>query len=281
MEQRKITHVVAALIWDGHRFLICQRPAHKARGLLWEFVGGKVDPGETAEEALVRECREELDITVAVGDVFMEVLHEYPDLLVRLTLFNATIAQGAPKMLEHNDIRWIAVEEIPDFDFCPADVDVRDANLAVSWYYGNIDLDDAQLIAADATGDGNVWLASGGDWFFDLNDSEQQEAIDLLLKFHHLPHIIEITNDNIKYVIAHADYPGSEYLFGKEIAESELLWPVDRVQKSLNGELQQINGADYFIFGHMMFDNIQTFANQIYIDTGTPKSGRLSFYKIK
>ncbi|WP_458646965.1 metallophosphoesterase family protein, partial [Shigella sonnei] len=81
--------------------------------------------------------------------------------------------------------------------------------------------------------------------------------------------------------IAHADYPGDEYQFGKEIAESELLWPVDRVQKSLNGELQQINGADYFIFGHMMFDNIQTFANQIYIDTGTPKSGRLSFYKIK
>lgn len=140
---------------------------------------------------------------------------------------------------------------------------------------------EAMALDAFATGDGNMWLASGGDWFFDLNDSEQKEATDLLLKFHHLPHIIEITNDNIKYVIAHADYPGSEYLFGKEIAESELLWPVDRVQKSLNGELQQINGADYFIFGHMMFDNIQTFANQIYIDTGTPKSGRLSFYKIK
>ncbi|MCE4405046.1 protein-serine/threonine phosphatase, partial [Escherichia coli] len=97
---------------------------------------------------------------------------------------------------------------------------------------------EAMALDAFATGDGNVWLASGGDWFFDLNDSEQKEATDLLLKFHHLPHIIEITNDNIKYVIAHADYPGSEYLFGKEIAESELLWPVDRVQKSLNGELQ-------------------------------------------
>ena len=81
---------------------------------------------------------------------------------------------------------------------------------------------EAMALDAFETGDGNMWLASGGDWFFDLNDSEQQEAIDLLLKFHHLPHIIEITNDNIKYVIAHADYPGSEYLFGKEIAESEL-----------------------------------------------------------
>ena len=140
---------------------------------------------------------------------------------------------------------------------------------------------EAMALDAFETGDGNMWLASGGDWFFDLNDSEQQAAIDLLLKFHHLPHIIEITNDNIKYVIAHADYPGKEYQFGKEIAESELLWPVDRVQKSLNSELQKINGADFFIFGHMMFDNTQTFANQIYIDTGSPKSGRLSFYKIK
>jgi 8-oxo-dGTP diphosphatase len=73
---------------------------------------------------LVRECREELDITVSVGDVFMEVVHEYPDLLVRLTLFHATIAQGTPQMLEHNDIRWIRVGEIPEFDFCPADVDI-------------------------------------------------------------------------------------------------------------------------------------------------------------
>lgn len=124
MEQRKITDVVAALIWEGDRFLICQRPAHKARGLLWEFVGGKVDPGETKAQALVRECREELDIMVSVGDVFMEVVHEYPDLLVRLTLFHATIAQGVPQMLEHNDIRWIRVGEIPEFDFCPADVDI-------------------------------------------------------------------------------------------------------------------------------------------------------------
>ena len=81
--------VAAALIWRGDRFLICQRPVHKARGLLWEFVGGKVEPGETKAEALVRECREELGITVSPGDVFMELTHEYPDLTVRLTLFNA------------------------------------------------------------------------------------------------------------------------------------------------------------------------------------------------
>ena len=55
-----MTEVVAALIWDKEKFMICQRPTHKARGLLWEFVGGKVEPGETKEQALIRECQEEL-----------------------------------------------------------------------------------------------------------------------------------------------------------------------------------------------------------------------------
>lgn len=121
MENRKITEVVAALIWEGNRFMICQRPAHKARGLLWEFVGGKLEPGETKEQALIRECREELGVTLSVGTVFMDVLHEYPDLTVHLTLFNATIAEGVPQKLEHNDIRWITADEIPDYAFCPAD----------------------------------------------------------------------------------------------------------------------------------------------------------------
>ena len=119
-----MTDVVAALIWEGDRFLACQRPAHKARGLLWEFVGGKVEPGESLEDALIRECREELDITVAPRDVFMEVIHEYPDLTVRLTLFNAAIAEGTPKALEHHDIRWITVQEIDGLAFCPADEEI-------------------------------------------------------------------------------------------------------------------------------------------------------------
>ena len=122
--ERKITEVVAALIWEEGKFMICQRPAHKARGLLWEFVGGKVEPGETKPQALIRECREELAVELEVGEIFMEVLHEYPDLLVRLTLFNATIAAGEPRKLEHNDIQWIAPSQIEDFDFCPADEDI-------------------------------------------------------------------------------------------------------------------------------------------------------------
>ena len=116
-----ITKVVAALIWRGERFLACQRPEHKARGLLWEFVGGKVEPGETREQALVRECREELDVTVVPGEVFMEVVHEYPHLTVHLTLFHTQLPAGEPKALEHNALRWITVQEIDQLAFCPAD----------------------------------------------------------------------------------------------------------------------------------------------------------------
>ena len=119
-----MTEVVAALIWDNDKFMICQRPANKARALLWEFVGGKVESGESKEQALVRECREELAVTLSVGDVFMDVTHEYPDLTVHLTLFNATSAEGVPQKLEHNDIQWITPREIQNYEFCPADEEI-------------------------------------------------------------------------------------------------------------------------------------------------------------
>lgn len=119
-----MTNVVAALIWDNDRFLACQRPAHKSRGLLWEFVGGKVEPGETWEEALIRECREELSVTVKPLDIFMEVTHEYPDLTVHLILYNAIITEGTIQLLEHNDARWITPAEIPQYAFCPADTEI-------------------------------------------------------------------------------------------------------------------------------------------------------------
>lgn len=119
-----MTEVVAALIRDGDKFMICQRPAHKSNALLWEFVGGKAEKGETKEEALIRECIEELDVKIEVGDEFFDVVHQYPDILVHLTLFNATISEGTPKLLEHNDIKWITPEEIPDYNFCPADDEI-------------------------------------------------------------------------------------------------------------------------------------------------------------
>ena len=116
--------VVAALIYKGDRFMICRRPEGKARAGMWEFVGGKAEPGETLPEALRRECREELDIEVAVGDEFMSVTHVYPDITVHLTLFSCTIAAGEPKLLEHSDLRWITPAEIPEYDFCPADEEI-------------------------------------------------------------------------------------------------------------------------------------------------------------
>ena len=118
------TEVVAALIWEQDKFMICPRPAHTARGLLWDFVGGKVDPGETREQALIRECREELAVELDVGGVFTEVVHEYPDLTVHLTLFHAAIREGTPEKLEHEDIRWITVNEIDQYVFCPADEEI-------------------------------------------------------------------------------------------------------------------------------------------------------------
>ena len=116
--------VVAALIWRNGKFLICQRPKDKKRALLWEFVGGKVEQGETKEQALVRECYEELAIDVKVNDVFCEVTHVYPDVTVHLTLFNAEIVAGEVQMLEHNDMTWITPREIDNYEFCPADVDI-------------------------------------------------------------------------------------------------------------------------------------------------------------
>ena len=117
----KVVEVVAALIWEGDKFLICQRPANKARGLLWEFVGGKVEEGESKEQALIRECKEELNIVVSVGEEFCEVTHEYSDIIVHLTLFNAGIVAGTPQKIEHNAIEWITPSRIPEYEFCPAD----------------------------------------------------------------------------------------------------------------------------------------------------------------
>ena len=116
--------VVAALIRDGERFLICKRPAHKARALMWEFPGGKVEAGESPRDALIRECMEELDITVDVGGLYMQVTHEYPDILIRLSLYEAVIASGELCSKEHEALCWILPREIPDYEFCPADVDI-------------------------------------------------------------------------------------------------------------------------------------------------------------
>lgn len=127
-----MTEVVAALIFSGERFLICQRPAHKSCGLLWEFVGGKVEPGETKEQALVRECREELGIGITVEDEFTQVIHTYPDITVHLTLYRARIEDGTPQLLEHADLCWITAAEISEYTFCPADKEILERLTALA-----------------------------------------------------------------------------------------------------------------------------------------------------
>lgn len=122
-----MTHVVGALIWQGDRFMICRRPPHKKRGLLWEFVGGKVESGETEQQALVRECIEELGVTVKVGELFIEVDHQYPDIHILLSIYHAEIAEGMPVLKEHVDLKWIPISEIDRYTFCPADGPVLDA----------------------------------------------------------------------------------------------------------------------------------------------------------
>lgn len=113
-------YVVAALIWDNGRFMICQRPENKASALQWEFVGGKVEVGETWGQALVRECEEELGVTVSVGSFFAESFCEYTDCFIRLVVLNADIKSGTVQKLEHKDIRWITPDEIPNYTFSPA-----------------------------------------------------------------------------------------------------------------------------------------------------------------
>ena len=113
--------VVAALIRDGGRVLLCRRPEGKAQGGRWEFPGGKIEPGESGEAALMRECREELDVALEVGAALADVAQDYPGRSVHLTLYEARIARGAPRRLEHSDMRWVLPEELADYELCPAD----------------------------------------------------------------------------------------------------------------------------------------------------------------
>ena len=99
--------VSTAVIRQDSKILICQRPPHKGNALKWEFVGGKSEEGETLVQTLIRECKEELDVTVDVGEKLMEIVHAYPDETYRISIFNAEIVDGTPKLLEHVDMKWI------------------------------------------------------------------------------------------------------------------------------------------------------------------------------
>ena len=171
-----MTEVVAGLIWDGDRFLICQRPANKSRGLLWEFAGGKMEPGETMEETLVREFQEELGVTLKPLDIFMDVTHEYPDMTVHMTLYNAVIASGELQKLEHNDLRWITVDEIDEYDFCPADVDIL-ALLKGRVQYDKLVRDRIPEVIR-ATGGGSLTEVLDDERYLELLDMKLDEELN-------------------------------------------------------------------------------------------------------
>jgi 8-oxo-dGTP diphosphatase len=126
----KTIRVVAALIpAEGapSRFLVQQRLPGKARANLWEFPGGKVEPGETDEVALARECREELDVELQVGRRLWGTTHAYEDLTVTLELFAARILSGEPKALGAQALRFCTFDEMRAMPFCEADVPLLEA----------------------------------------------------------------------------------------------------------------------------------------------------------
>lgn len=117
-----IIEVVGAIIKDGDRYLVGQRAANKSQGGLWEFMGGKIEPGETPEQALARECREELDLEIENECIVDSVIHEYPGKTIRLTLISCSPTSGSiPKALEHQQIKWVTRAEMDALDFAPAD----------------------------------------------------------------------------------------------------------------------------------------------------------------
>jgi len=113
--------VVAGVIYKDNKFLIAKRNMKKAQGGLWEFPGGKIEPGETAKEALRREIQEELNAKIEVTDYIDEVIHHYPEKDVKLKFYKATLLSEKIELLEHEDYRWITKEEKDKFEFAEAD----------------------------------------------------------------------------------------------------------------------------------------------------------------
>ena len=113
--------VVAGLIREGDRILICRRPEGKARAGCWEFPGGKVEAGETLSQALARELKEELGAGFRAGSPAGDTVFAYPDIAIHLTLLEAFLEEGTPQALEHSEIRYVHPEDFPEYRFCPAD----------------------------------------------------------------------------------------------------------------------------------------------------------------
>ena len=121
----KVIEVVGGIIRRGEKYLLGKRPLGKSQGGTWEFVGGKIELGETPEEALARECREEIALPIVNAKIRTAVTHAYPDRTIHLTLIDCEPAPGAePTALEHDALGWFTASEMSSLNFCPADAEL-------------------------------------------------------------------------------------------------------------------------------------------------------------
>lgn len=123
---KQITVAAAIIFNNNNELLICRRADDSSMGGLWEFPGGKLEPDETLEECIVRECREELSVCISVTGIFKKMQYQYPDKLINFVFFNASIAEGRICMNVHKEIKWIQISEIRNYEFCPADAEILD-----------------------------------------------------------------------------------------------------------------------------------------------------------
>ncbi len=128
--QKPHVRVVAAEIEQDGAFLITQRRPQARLPLLWEFPGGRVEPGENDAQALARELREEMNIEVEVGDVCLQVTHEYEDYSIDLIVCRCQIVSGEPQKIRVHDLRWVRPENFSEYTFPGADQQSIDALLA-------------------------------------------------------------------------------------------------------------------------------------------------------
>lgn len=119
---KKEISVVGAVVVDGGKILSAQRSESMSLPGMWEFPGGKIEPGETPRAALVREMKEELLCTVDIDDQVASTRYEYDFGFVTLTTFYATLIDGEPQLTEHSEIRWIDAADLDSVEWAPADV---------------------------------------------------------------------------------------------------------------------------------------------------------------
>lgn len=126
---KPVLNVTAAIIYDNDNFLICQRPENKACGLLWEFPGGKIEPNETPEECIARECKEELNVELTDIQYFCDTEYEYPDKIIKISFFKTKINDlNKLEVREHNDTAWITVFDLDSYEFCPTDTKMLESH---------------------------------------------------------------------------------------------------------------------------------------------------------